>query len=222
MKRTRNNPSQPQQPQETFQLKPNPNILSIDAGFTHLGWAVFSNDIPINVGVIGNRKVDNKITVVSNKYQIMASFMTRSLRDIYIENKCVAMIGELPHGGGKSSNAVAHMNMSTAIVGSVIALMDIPFEACTPSDVKIATFGKGDASKDDMMARIISIFDGTIDEKIVQVKKTKKNPKGFRRDRIFHLCGKEFHANNFEHIADACGAYLALVDGNLIKMFGGK
>ncbi len=196
------------------------NILAIDAGFSEFGWAIFNNHAPIDCGVIINKDTKKKDAYVSDKRVTMSSYLARSLREIYTGFDCRAMIGELPTGGAKSSSAAIPMNMATAIIGAVAGLVDIPCEFCLPTDVKIATCGIPTATKDQMMDRIILTFGGHCDEKIVNVKRTERNPKGFRRDRVYHFCSHTFGANYFEHIADACGAYLALADGNLIKMLG--
>ncbi|KKN56727.1 hypothetical protein LCGC14_0569560 [marine sediment metagenome] len=208
------------QAQHFLLQSPSPNILSIDAGFTKFGWAVFSNHEPIACGVIQNKAVDKKTVAVSNEYQTMASFLARALRGIYTEHNCQALVGELPHGGGLSARAVSHMNMSTAIVGAVTGLLDIPCEFCSPTDVKIATCGTTTASKLEMMKRIIEMYNGYWDTKRVRCKASVKYPEGYREDYIWNFRGGRYGSGLFEHVADSCGAYLALADSNLIKLLG--
>jgi len=118
--------------------------------------------------------------------------MARELRDIITNYKVKAIVGELPSGGAQPAKAMSQMAMATAIVASVAALLDLPTEWTTPAETKLAACGYRSASKEDVMLAIREKF----------------NEEHFPRPK-----------NQFEHIADALAAYLALRhDGSLIKL----
>ncbi len=109
---------------------------------------------------------------------------------------------------------MAQMAMATAIVASVANILELPTEWCTPTEVKVAVTGLKSATKREMMDTVASYYKWKKHTKSVVVK-----------DRIhkrltYYLHGAKFPGGMFEHIADSIGAYWALQDGNLVKMFG--
>ena len=87
--------------------------------------------------------------------------------------------------------------------------MNIPMEWATPNDVKIALSGKRNATKEEQMENCVQLLQGTILHEGKSEYYYIPNCKGAERLR----------KNMFEHIADSYGAYLALRNGILVKMF---
>jgi hypothetical protein len=70
--------------------------------------------------------------------------------------------------------------------------------------------GSRTASKDEMMLAAVQRFGGEL-----VIKGTEKNPQ-----TKYAFLGRLYGSGDFEHIADSMGAYLALRNGMLVKMFG--
>ncbi len=195
------------------------SILALDVGFAKTGWAIFQNHKPVECGLITNPKSKQKNILVANEYVTRAGFLARSIKSLIEDYHITCIVGELPSGGSQNASAMAKMSMATAIMGSVVTLLGIPAEWCTPADVKIATCGTTTATKPDMMNRIGLMFGySPTTSKMVNCKRSANFPKGQREEFTYYLCNQQFGVGAFEHIADACGAYLALQDGNLVKM----
>jgi len=168
-------------------------LLSVDAGFKKLGWAVFDKGVPVAWGIIKTEKSTKKTTRMADDNAYRCGQIARKLLQIIGNYKCTGIVGELPSGGSKSSSAARSMGLATGIAGTLVGILDLPAEWCTPGEVKIAVTGKVKASKDEVMDGI--------------------------RGR-FSQCDFPKTKTGFEDIADACGAYLALRNGNLVKLFG--
>jgi Holliday junction resolvasome RuvABC endonuclease subunit len=168
-------------------------LLSLDVGFSHCGWVVFKDGEPQDCGVIKTEKSNRKSTRTSDDNAFRAAQVARQLKEIIEGYGIKGVIGELPSGGAQSANAMRHMALATGIVASVASVLELPVEWVSPGDLKKAVTGYRSASKDEVMKVVRKRFNGFI------------WPKAKTR---------------YEHIADAAGAYLALQDGNLVKLFG--
>lgn len=178
---------------KALQLQQTANaILTLDVGLANCGYAVLRNDEVVACGVIRTKRSLKKTVRVADDSASRAASMARELRDIITNYKVKAIVGELPSGGAKSARAMGQMSAATAIVASVASILDIPTEYCTPTDCKLAACGSRSASKEDVMLAIRERF----------------NNGNFPKAKA-----------QFEHIADALAAYLALRhDGSLIKL----
>ena len=170
-----------------------PTILAADVGFRAFGWAIFENDKPMACGVIRTEPPRKKQRVrVADANAQRSAQIARELSDIINQYDVCAIVGELPNGGSKSAKSGRQMAMATAVVAAVAEILGLPSEWATPSDVKLASTGSKAASKRQVIDQIRKLFGETIE--------------------IPKAVGKA------EHIADACGAYLALKNGNLLKI----
>lgn len=69
------------------------------------------------------------------------------------------------------------------------------------------------------MDRVIEIYGGRKTVKTIPVIRGKRA--GKESERVdYHFLGDVWPKGSFEHVADSCGAYLALQDNNLVRMFG--
>lgn len=173
-------------------------LLSLDVGFASMGWAVFDRGEVISCGTIVTKKDGKKTTRSSSDTFTRCVQIATQLKDIIHDHSIEGVIGELPSGGAQSANAMKQMGMATSIVASVCGILGLPFEEVTPNEVKIAVCGSRSATKEEIMSSIRRKF----------------------RSKGAHLFPEA--KCHFEHIADACGAYLhAQMSGYLlVKMFG--
>jgi len=167
-------------------------ILSLDVGFRNTGWVVFDLDGKIvDCGVLMTEK-NKKHIRVADDYATRAAKLAIGLKNIVLKYEIKLVVGELPVGGAQSARAMIQMGMANAVVAAVCAILDIPADWATPNEVKLAVCGKRSATKDEMMEQVCKLYPS------YQFPKQK---------------------NQFEHIADAVGAYLALKDiSSLMKI----
>ena len=193
------------------------SLLSLDVGFRNCGWCIWSGGKLEDMGVIITEKSKKKTTRMADDYSYRSGQLARSLKDIIAEYNIKGIVGELPSGGAQSAKAMAQMAMATAIVSSVASILNLPVEWCTPNDFKLAVYGQRSATKKQMMDTVIEKIGG---ERWSKKVKSKKSPKGYNLQFTYIVNGYKWGAGMFEHIADAIGAYWALRDGNLVKLFG--
>ncbi len=195
------------------------NILAIDAGFSHMGYAVIESfKAAVICGVLITEKSNKKTSRVADDYADRAGQMASYLANIISRYKVFGIVAELPSGGAQNAKAAIQMNMATAILGSVGALLHIPCEWTTPNEVKKAMTMNKSATKQDMMTAAINCWGGSIESKKVKCKKSINFPEGLRTEKKYLFCQNAFGAGDFEHIADALGAYMALSESTLIRM----
>ena len=158
------------------------SILALDAGFRNTGYAVFERDQPTVFGTI-TTSVDKKSKTKSISRQNIESLQhiggqLARLIDLYAVE---LVVFEAPHGGSQSANAARAMAYATAVVVTVSCVLNVPCIQITPTQVKKLIRPKGEVTKDEVMDYI----------------------RGYYSDVEFPKYKKYF-----EHIADACGAYL--------------
>ena len=183
-------------------------LLSLDVSFKNLGWTVFEKGVPVNAGVIVTDTSKKKTTRQADDFSLKSVSIALAFEKLILENVVDGVIGELPTGGSKSARAGKMMCMSNSIVSTVCAVREVPVEWATPNQVKIALAGNRNATKDEMMEKAVQKH-----KNIFKVDKTGKYP-------VFKAFGKKWGKGLFEHIADSIGAYLALRNGNLVRMYG--
>ena len=168
-------------------------LLCLDIGFRNTGWVVFDKGKARVWGCIRTQKTKVKTDRVSDDNAYCAGVIARELKRVVEDNKCDAVIGELPTSGSISSRPAHQMGIALGIVAGFVEVMGLPVEWVTPTDVKKAVTGKRNASKDEIMDRVRKKFSDC------NFMKTKAE---------------------FEHIADACGVYLASQGGIFRKVYG--
>ena len=181
-------------------------ILTLDIAFRNMGWATIHSGNIISVGIFKTEKSKVKTTRVANDYADCSEKLFAQIANTCTEYTVQGIIGELPVGGAKSARAHAQMNMAISIVACACRSLKLPREFCTPAEVKLALTNNRSASKTTIQSKIRSKF-------------------GLKhqfdaRGEFTVVTGTKWYKSNFEHIADAIGAYLALKDDNLVRIFG--
>ena len=108
-------------------------------------------------------------------------------------------MAELPTSGGKSANAVASMAIAQTVCGAVAAYEDLPYEWVTPMENKKMLAGKKNASKSEMEEAALKLYPHLRADYTHQKGQYKGTIKG-----------------EFEHIADAIGAFEAVKQNSSI------
>ena len=193
-------------------------LISLDISFKNIGFTLWEGKLPRDAGVIQTEKTENKQTRVFDDNAYRCSVAAGKLRDIIQKHHVKGIIGESP-SGSQSAAASKSAGLAIGIVATTACLLNLPLELCTPDSVKKAVIGRKDASKDDIMDRIIEIYGGTKTAKAIAVTKGKRAGKVSEYVNYSFL-GSVWPKGTFEHIADSCGAYLSLKDNNLVRMFG--
>lgn len=180
---------------------PRATIMALDVGFRNMGVVIFdpATDQPIACRTIRTEPSAKKLQVrKADDNSRRAAEMARELADMIDRFNVKGAIGELPSGGSKSHSAATQMAAATAVAASVLELKAIPTEWSTPNEGKVALCGSKTASKEEMMAKARELYG-----KAVEFPKSKAE---------------------FEHIADACAAYLAQRNGNIKRLltYGGN
>lgn len=203
-------------------------ILTLDIGFDNTGWAVIGKEKGIvDVGCITTSKSPKKTKVrVADENAMRAAQTAMQLAEIIRRHSCMAMIGEMPSGGALSAMAMRSMAIASSVASVTAALLEIPAEWCTPTDVKLATVGLKSATKDEVMEAVAKKYGWIIDEKSHSVMASKGKNAGISKQvtrKMFNvkcLSGtKKIPGGTFEHIADAIGASWAMAGSNLMRMY---
>lgn len=192
-------------------------LLALDVGFSNTGYTVWCKSAPVDAGLLTTAKSTKKSTRVADDYSDRASKLAADLRTLCQVRNVAGIIGELPSGGSRNARAAVQMGMANAVVSATAALIGLPVEWCTPTDVKKAMTGTRSASKNDIMQRAIDLYGGDCEVKRILTPKTQK---GYQERVTYTFLGKDWPAGKFEHIADSIGAYRAMATSNLIRLFG--
>jgi Holliday junction resolvasome RuvABC endonuclease subunit len=168
-------------------------LLSLDIGFRATGWTVFKGGQPQACGVIFTNPAKGKGVRTSDDNAARAAQIALGLTNVVKAHGVLGVVGEMPSGGAQSAKAMSQMALATGTVAATFAVLGLPVEWAQPQDVKLAVCGTRSATKDEIMETI--------------------------RERFAPFTFPKTKAE-FEHIADSCGAYLALASGNLVRMFG--
>lgn len=193
-------------------------LLSCDLAFGNIGYTVWEEKKPVFCGVVSSEKCKNKKLRVSDFHADQCAEMASELNCIVMHWGIRGIIGELP-SGSQSARAAKANGMALALISSVASLLHVPVEWCTPDAVKKAACGKKNASKTEIMDRVIEIYGGDKTVRLINVSRGKRA--GSISERVdYYFCGKNWSKSKFEHIADSVGAYMALKNGNIVRMFG--
>jgi len=193
-------------------------LISLDISFKNIGWSLWHEKQPVSAGVIQTEKTKNKQSYVCDDNAYRCSVAARTLAEIIRIHSVKAIIGESPTGS-QSAAAAKSAGLAIGLIATTACLLDIPINFCTPDAVKKAVCGRKDASKSAIMDKIIEIYGGTKAVKTISIGKGKRA--GTESERVdYQFLGKIWPGGTFEHIADSCGAYMAMMDNNLVRMFG--
>lgn len=169
-------------------------LISLDIALKNTGWSVFDSGALLKCGVIITEKSSDPKVKVADDNMRRVMQLGKDLKTIVNEFNIKAIIGELPHGGGKSARAVTQMALASGSIGGLVAWSEIPSKFCDPSSGKIKLVGSRSASKDEMIEAVRTIYSSF---------------GGFPKQKGL-----------MEHIADSIAVYHVLETTDIVKMFG--
>lgn len=181
-----------------------PTILALDVAFANTGFVVFERCagkwVPSEHGIIKTAKETKKRNMYTaddtdRRIRVICSKLD-SLYEKWQPNLAVA---ELPTGGGKSSSSVKAMAIGASVVTSFTFFRGIPLHNVRPDDVKLATTGTRSASKLHIENVIETLYPAVADKY-----RSTKSRSGW--------------SGEFEHVADAIGAFLAAESSPMVRM----
>ena len=188
-------------------------LLACDPAFNNFGCAVLDQyGTVIDCGTIQTKKLLKTAADDVRRVSYITSQLAKSIRHYDIKG----ILSELPPGGGQSAAGVKGLAMAVGLLAALSTTLLIPIEWATPEEVKKALTGKKAASKEDMMDAACKKYNFPITKKKIYIKNTQKIS---RIDSIYHPLGKSLGKNQFEHIADAIGAFEALKHTNTARLF---
>ena len=102
-------------------------LLSLDIAFEHIGWSVFHDKQPIDLGVIHVPKSGKKNVRVSDERADRCAAMVGKLMELIFQYKIPGIIGELPSG---SQNAAAAnlLGWAASLVVTTCRILELPAE----------------------------------------------------------------------------------------------
>lgn len=187
------------------------NIMVLDVAFAHVGmvilgyadggWSVRLSE------TITTKKSDAKTGVRAADDNVRRTQETfNRLHDLAETYDICGIIAEIPTGGSKSSAAARAMGMGTATAACLAASLDVVCEWTTPGDGKLALTGIKNASKIQMKATAAKMWPKTTTGFHLKKKTKKSTNKEPEWD------------DNYEHVADAMGAFSAARNGTVEKL----
>lgn len=193
-------------------------LLCLDIAFEHIGWSVFHDKQPINMGVIHVPKSGKKNVRVSDERADRCAAMVGMLMDVIFKYKIPGVIGELPSGSRNAASANL-LGWAAGLVVTTCRILELPAEWVNQNDVKVAVIGRKNATKPEIMDHIAAHYGWERTEKKVKVKKGGNKGKTVLWV-TYHALGKKYPKGTFEHVADSIGVYWASRDRNLVRMYG--
>jgi len=192
-------------------------ILALDPGFSNYGCSVIDpKGKIINLGTIQTQKSKKKLLRVADDDVQRITTLVSGLSNVIHTYNIQGVLAELPPSNSQSAKSAKGLAMAVGLTVSLLTELKIPIEWATPTEVKKAMTGKKNASKEDMMKTACKKFNWKITTKDIFAKKTGRLQ---RIDKTYHPLGRPMGKNKFEHIADSLGAYMALKNSNVAKMF---
>ena len=192
-------------------------ILALDPSYSNYGCSVIDpTGKIINIGTMHTDKTKKKLLRIADDDVQRIMILTTGLSNVIHKYKIKGVLAELPPSSSQNAKAAKGLAMCIALTVALLTELKIPVEWATPTEVKEAMTGKKNASKEEMMEAACKRYGWKITTKEIYAKKTRKLQ---RTDSIYHPLGRAMGKNDFEHIADSLGAFEALKNTNVAKMF---
>ena len=184
------------------------NVMCLDVAFAHVGVAVVGYPVaggaPMirHTHTITTTKSDKKLAVRSANDSVRrCQEAFTALMDTAKAYSVVGLIAELPTGGSKSSAAARAMGMGAAVAACFSETLDLPTEWTTPEMGKVALSGHKNASKVEMKENAAKLWPASTKGFHFKRKSSRSKNKEPEWD------------DNYEHVADALGAFMAAKGG---------
>lgn len=136
-------------------------VIALDLGFASTGYAVVDYAAKrltppiIDLGWVASYPSRDRSLYVAVEDTRRAREMARGILAIIDQHLPVAIIAEVPAGGGQSSRAVRCMALATGVLAGVLgARPDLPFVLKQPWETRKAATGRTGASKDLVIAKM--------------------------------------------------------------------
>ena len=169
-------------------------ILALDISLSGLGIAVIDEHGKLVHGECVITKPINKklkIRVMDSDHQRIKEISLR-LKALHEQYCFKGVVAEVPSGGTQGARSATALGLAKGAVWTFAALMNLPFEGYLPHEAKKAATGKMNSSKDEVANAVK------------------------QRWRNFDFPQAKKH---FEAICDACSAYMAAENNNLVLTF---
>lgn len=198
------------------------NILAADIGFTATGMVIFQFDkewrifdmkcLHTEQGHTDRVKRKNgktkkvRMSSVAHDDISRTEYLTCGIMNYFIDNRCSAIVAEIPHGGAQSAVSAKCMGAATAMIATVRVALDCPACWVTPDDSRLAAGWDKTKHKD-----------LSLKERKAELKRFIMNAMGKKYPSIAGLKMKDK-----EHIADACAAFEAARNRQIVKSLEGE
>lgn len=167
-------------------------IMAMDVSLTNTGIAIMEKDgkrwAVEHFWVIRTKKKKSRYVIYDTMRRIQE--IVEELDKLYHHYLPAIAVAELPIGGGRSASAVEGMGIAKAVVATFAAMNDLPLEVIMPAETKLLLTGDRNGSKDKVQEAVYNRFEDDFDASIF----SNRSINGF--------------TNEFEHIADAIGAFM--------------
>jgi hypothetical protein len=206
-------------------------ILAADIGFTSVGMAIFEPTVD------GWKVLDSKLEHIVKDWKVFDSkclhtykghegsvalddvrrieSLTMGIVNYFIENKCHAMVCEIPHGGAQSASAQKAMAAATAMIATIRVMLACPVQWVTPNQSRAAAGWDKDAHKppEGMKGEALRRFK---QDRSKELKQTIMRNMEAKHPEIARFIQKDK-----EHIADACATFAHLTPEMIENLIGG-
>ena len=178
-------------------------ILSADLGFASTGLAVF--EYTAGRWCLFDTKclhtVKGHTGSVAHDDVRRSEFLAAGIMNYFIENKCSAMVAEIPHGGAQAAISAKCMGAATGMIAAVRVALGCPCDWIAPTMSRAAAGWDKLAHKDiPIKARKLAM------KRFIMATMQTKYPA---------IAGLKI--KDKEHIADACAAFEAARDRDIVK-----
>ena len=196
-------------------------VLAADIGFTATGMAIFTYDKEycpewrlfdtrcLHTGqehtkhkVRDGRKIKLRLASVAHDDIRRAELMAGGIFNYYLENKCEAMVCEIPNGGAQSAWAAKYMGAATTMIAVIRLVLRCPADWITPTQSRTAAGWRRETHPGEKTKEIKTFVMGAMAVKYPAIAGLEDEDK--------------------EHIADACATFEAARGRQLIKSMEGK
>lgn len=128
--------------------------LYIDPGESRTGWALFSDDELVDVGLIETECDNTQYKADDHAERCMR--ISEALALIVYGYSVDRIVAEFPSCGAKSARAVAAMARAGAVVAGIMALTGCAYARFSPRDVKLLSTGLPNATKEQVEAVVLA------------------------------------------------------------------
>ena len=166
-------------------------ILALDISLAEFGIAVFDLEGQLIYGeCVITKPIKKKLNArIIDSDHLRIKEISLRLKQLHEEYCFKGIVAEVPPGGTKGARSATALGLAKGAVWNFAVMRNLPFENYLPHEAEKAATGKISASK----------------SKVIQAVK--------RRWRDFEYPKAK---NHLEAICDACSAYMAAENGNLV------